>query len=550
MTQFAKPTLVATTDDGTTLAAKFNGAIGALYSMHSGATAPASPTEGQGWVDTSQISGTPKRVTFRTFQAGAWYAIGTLDMDANLYTVTGGVPSSGGTLTGPMLFPFGTAAAPSIAFAGNTNTGIFRIAANSIGFTTNGVQRVALTGTSFDIATGNMSLSGASSTFNIDRAGSAGWSQINWRVGTSNRFVARVSGAESTGNAGSSFNLLMFDDAGTQIVNFMNIQRNTRQMGINGTFIGSATVGIRSNDGASAAYDAIECMNTSTAADAYASINLRTASGALRAAIRGERPGSTNHGDLGIWTGVTGVLTKAATFRSNNDLDVVGQVNAPSFNGVLVSPTGGKIRSFAGINDVTFGWQVIGTGAQLFYRIDGANDRTLPTATNATGFTYAAGGGGPTGVAFNGLSFAGDFFGIFVDAISDERVKENIRPTEVDALGIVASVPVRAFDVKAEVAAWQSTIGLAHEQRVERMANAKAAPIPIGFVTQELGARVPEAINTPPASHKQPEGSPLPDDCQTYSPEALVPYLWRAIQQQQEMISALTSRIASLEATK
>jgi hypothetical protein len=75
-------------------------------------------------------------------------------------------------------------------------------------------------------------------------------------------------------------------------------------------------------------------MNTSTAADSYAGINLRTASGALRAAIRGERPGASNNGDLGVWTGVSGVLSRAATFRSNGDLEVVGNVVA---NGAILS---------------------------------------------------------------------------------------------------------------------------------------------------------------------------------------------------------------------
>jgi len=61
----------------------------------------------------------------------------------NTFTLLAGT-FFGGTLTSPLLLPDGTAAAPSLAFssdADGTGTGLFRSAANSIGFSTNGTER-------------------------------------------------------------------------------------------------------------------------------------------------------------------------------------------------------------------------------------------------------------------------------------------------------------------------------------------------------------------------------------------------------------------------
>lgn len=67
-----------------------------------------------------------------------------------LYRCQSGAPVSvgavftGGAVSSPITFANGTAAAPSMAFtsdADGTGTGIFRSAANSIGFSTNGVER-------------------------------------------------------------------------------------------------------------------------------------------------------------------------------------------------------------------------------------------------------------------------------------------------------------------------------------------------------------------------------------------------------------------------
>lgn len=543
MTQFARPTLNAAVDDGITLSTKFNGALPALYTTHAGAAAPPSPEKGQMWVDTSQEGAPTPVLLLKQYTGTVWREIGSLNLTTGLFTTAGGLATTGGTMTGPILFPSGTAPLPSITFDGDPNTGMYRVAADQIGFSTGGVQRVLLTGSAFELSVGTLRLSGSASTFNIDRnAGTGGWAQINWRTGTANRFVAQMSGVESTGNAGGNFNLLMFDDAGTQIANYLQITRATRQMAINGALIGTATLTVRTT-AAGAGEDALELMNTNTDSNGWTGLNFRTAAGALRAGIRGERPGN-NNGDLGIWTGVSGVLTKAATFRSNGNLDVVGAVGATRYTSVTGG--GAQIKLSADARDVSFDFPG-GTVAGLSYTISGggATNVRVPTVTNAGAFSYAAGGGGPVGVAFNGQDFAGATYGITVDAASDQRIKQDIKDSTHDALQTIMSLPVREFSIKADVAAWQASVGLSPEERAARMASASPVPVRIGFIAQELGEIVPEARTFMPGSH--PEGSPLPPDMQTVSFQQLVPYLVRAIQQQQNQIAELTTRVAALE---
>jgi hypothetical protein len=70
---------------------------------------------------------------------------------------TTGVPQSGGTFTGPILFPDGTITAPSIAFssdADGSGTGFYRSAANTIGVTCNGVYAGDITAQTWSIGSG------------------------------------------------------------------------------------------------------------------------------------------------------------------------------------------------------------------------------------------------------------------------------------------------------------------------------------------------------------------------------------------------------------
>ena len=59
---------------------------------------------------------------------------------------SGGGTFLGGTVTSPILFPDGTAAAPSISFSSDTNTGLFWRSADILSFATGGTERWVING--------------------------------------------------------------------------------------------------------------------------------------------------------------------------------------------------------------------------------------------------------------------------------------------------------------------------------------------------------------------------------------------------------------------
>jgi hypothetical protein len=105
------------------------------------------------------------------------------------------------------------------------------------------------------------------------------------------------------------------------------------------------------------------------------------------------------------------------------------------------------------------------------------------------------------------------------NSVSDVRLKENIVDAP-SALAKVESLQVRSFD-------WKDGTGA----------------VPFGFIAQELNEVVPEAVSHGTTNE---DGSMLtPWGIDT---SLLVPYLTKAIQEQQALITTLTERITALEA--
>jgi hypothetical protein len=109
-----------------------NNALAAIVSQNSGASEPSTTYAYQWWADT-----TTGLLKLRNAANSAWITIGTL-ASANL----GLLSLAGGTLTGALLADDGgTAALPAVAFDGDSDTGIYRKAANELGVATGGVLR-------------------------------------------------------------------------------------------------------------------------------------------------------------------------------------------------------------------------------------------------------------------------------------------------------------------------------------------------------------------------------------------------------------------------
>src|SRR5215831_1898362 len=101
---------------------------------------------------------------------------------------SGFLPTTGGALSGPLVLPDGTAAAPSLRFAGSPATGIFRSASDgtngSLGFSTGASARAVITG-----PTGGMQFR-LSASFNF------GWSSGDPSSTTLDTFMARSASAD------------------------------------------------------------------------------------------------------------------------------------------------------------------------------------------------------------------------------------------------------------------------------------------------------------------------------------------------------------------
>ena len=82
--------------------------------------------------------------------AADFFEVGNLDED-NL----GLLPKAGGTMTGQLLLDNSAGAgSPALSFGGDTNTGIFRVGTNTMGFSTAGVERVEISDAGLDMSNG------------------------------------------------------------------------------------------------------------------------------------------------------------------------------------------------------------------------------------------------------------------------------------------------------------------------------------------------------------------------------------------------------------
>jgi hypothetical protein len=120
---------------GAAFRSDLNNGLAAIVSQNSGAAQPSTTYAYQWWADT-----TTGLLKLRNAANNAWITIGTL-ADANL----GLLSLAGGTLTGALLLDdSGTVSAPALAFDGDTNTGIWRSAADTLNVATNGVENLEL----------------------------------------------------------------------------------------------------------------------------------------------------------------------------------------------------------------------------------------------------------------------------------------------------------------------------------------------------------------------------------------------------------------------
>jgi len=131
---------------GASVRSDLNAVFDAIKTLNSGGTDPTNPEAFMPYVDTADNN----NLKLRNASNNGFTTVGSVD-EANL----GLLPRSGGTMTGQILGDDGSAAgSPAYAFDNDTDTGMFRSGANTIGFATAGTARVSISDAGLDITNG------------------------------------------------------------------------------------------------------------------------------------------------------------------------------------------------------------------------------------------------------------------------------------------------------------------------------------------------------------------------------------------------------------
>ena len=131
---------------GASVRSDLNAVFDAIKTLNSGGTDPSNTAAFMPYVDTADSN----NLKIRNAANNGFTTVGSVD-SANL----GLLPRAGGTMTGQLLADDSSGAgSPALSFDGDTDTGIFRAGANTMGFATAGVERVEISDSGLDMSNG------------------------------------------------------------------------------------------------------------------------------------------------------------------------------------------------------------------------------------------------------------------------------------------------------------------------------------------------------------------------------------------------------------
>ena len=132
-------------------------------------------------------------------------------------TNLGGVAKAGDTMTGALAFVAGTVSAPGLTFSGDTNTGIYSPAADTIGFVEGGVEAMRLDasgnvgiGTSSPSSFGKFAVTGSAGTVFVGSSGQ----NIVFTNGGTNFITTQTAGGQLQFQTGAGSNAMIIDASG------------------------------------------------------------------------------------------------------------------------------------------------------------------------------------------------------------------------------------------------------------------------------------------------------------------------------------------------
>ena len=131
---------------GASVRSDLNAVFDAIKTFNSGGSDPSNPEAFMPYVDTADSN----NLKIRNAANNGFTTVGSVD-SANL----GLLPRAGGTMEGQLLGHDGSdASSPAYAFDTDTDTGMFRSGANTIGFATSGTARVSISDAGLDVVNG------------------------------------------------------------------------------------------------------------------------------------------------------------------------------------------------------------------------------------------------------------------------------------------------------------------------------------------------------------------------------------------------------------
>jgi microcystin-dependent protein len=131
---------------GASVRSDLNAVFDAIKTLNSGGSDPSNTAAFMPYVDTADSN----NLKIRNAANNGFVTVGSVN-SANL----GLLPRAGGTMTGQLLLDNSAGAgSPALSFGGDTDTGIFRVGSNTMGFATAGVERVEISDAGLDMSNG------------------------------------------------------------------------------------------------------------------------------------------------------------------------------------------------------------------------------------------------------------------------------------------------------------------------------------------------------------------------------------------------------------
>ena len=253
--------------------------------------------------------------------------------DSNAVNITGGT----------VAFSAGTASAPSITFTGDTNTGIFSPAADTIAFTEGGVESMRITSAGELLVGGATTLaSGFSGFVQIEASGSSGGVLINSTAGNLGRLIF------TKGNASGNEGLIRYDTSGYSMQFFTDAAERMRITSGGNVFMGATVFDVVGNRTTG--------FTVEPANGRFALRGSQTSAWATSASVGTHVQFYTDNGTAIVAAGSIGSNGSTTSYVTSSDYRLKENI----------APMTGALDTVAQLKPITYNWKADGSSGQGF----------------------------------------------------------------------------------------------------------------------------------------------------------------------------------------